>query len=104
MPTDINRAEEVRAIRLTRERVAELLSRYPRMARHEVDEVIEFLRNGRHLEIGLLTSNDRIRPQLDAFMAEHKAHFRVRWLEGATVVAAIAAILAMLWFAWESLA
>lgn len=104
MRTDTNRGEEARAMRLTRERVAELLSRYPRMAKHEVEEVIEFLRYGRHLEIGLLTSNARIRPQLDAFMAEHKAHFRVKWAEGAAVIAAIVAILAMLWFAWEAVA
>ena len=60
--------------------------------------------SGSTLKIGLLTSNDRIRPQLDAFMAEHKAHFRVKWIEGAAVVAAIAAILAMLWYAWEAVA
>lgn len=97
-----HKREEVRALRSTRERVAQLLSRYPRIARHEIDEILTFLRTGRHLEIGLLTSNEGIRPQLDAFMQDHKNEFQLGWAEATVVVSAILAFLAILWFVWEA--
>ena len=71
------RAMEVRALRATRERVAQLLSRYPGISEHDVPEIVEFLRTGRHLDIGLLTADDELRPKLDAFMDEHGSACRV---------------------------
>ena len=87
-----------------RERIADLLSRYPRVSGNEVGEILAFMRTGPHLEIGLLTSNQRLKPNLDSFMADHKSHFRVKWSEGAAVIGGIAALLATLWFLWETLA
>ena len=55
--------EEVRALRSDRERIADLLSRYPRLSHHETGEIVTFLRTGRHLDIGMLTSSERLRPQ-----------------------------------------
>jgi hypothetical protein len=78
-------------------RVSQLLRRYPRITDDETREIVAFMRNGRHLDIGLLTSDDEIRPQLDAFMADHKADFRVRWGEGVAVIGSIAAVLTALW-------
>ena len=96
------RAEEVRAIRSDRIRVSDLLARYPRVSDQETREIVSFLRTGRHLDIGLLTSNDQLRPKLDAFMDEHRAHFQLKWREGATLIGGIVAILAVLWLVWES--
>jgi hypothetical protein len=94
--------EEVRALRADRERVADLLSRYPRVTGDESAEILGFLRTGRHLDVGLLTSNEALKPKLDAFMEDHKSHFQVKWGEGALVVAAIAALIVIFWLVWEA--
>jgi hypothetical protein len=96
--------EEVRALRADRERVSDLLSRYPRVSSEEAGEILTFLRTGRHLDVGLLTSNVALKPKLDAFMEDHKSHFRVKWGEGTLVVAGIAAFIAILWLVLEAFA
>lgn len=93
--------EEVRALRFDRERIAGLLGRYPGINADETDEIVTFLRTGPHLHVGLLTSSDRLRSKLDAFMHEHKAKFSVSFMEGAAVVAVIGLVLFGLWIAWE---
>jgi hypothetical protein len=94
--------EEVRAVRASRERAAQLLARYPEVSDEDRREILQFLKTGRHLDIGLLTSSDRLRPKFDAFMADHKAHFRLRWEEGIALIAGIAALLAIAWLVWEA--
>jgi hypothetical protein len=84
-----------------RERVSGLLSRYPKLSEQEVREILHFLRTGRHLDVGLLTSDEAIRPKLDAFMEEHKSHFRLGFGEGTLVTGAIVALIVLLWIAWE---
>jgi len=96
--------EEVRAIRADRERVADLLSRYPKVTGDESAEILTFLRTGRHLDVGLLTSNEKLKPRLDAFMEDHKHHFRVKWGEATLVIAGIAALIAIFWLVWEAFA
>ena len=86
------------------ERIAELVSRYPGVSDSEAKEIVSFMRNGRHLEIGMLTANDAIRPNLDAFMADHKAEFQVKWWETALVGGGIAAALIAFWLLWEAFA
>jgi hypothetical protein len=84
-----------------RERVSGLLSRYPKLSEQEVREILYFLRTGRHLDVGLLTSDEALRPKLDAFMEEHKSHFRLGFGEGTLVTGAIVALIVLLWIAWE---
>lgn len=96
--------EEARALRSERNRISDLLSRYPRLSSAESGEVITFLRTARHLDVGLLTSDEKLRPKLDAFMEEHRAHFRVTWTEAVRVIATMIAILAILWLVWEAFA
>lgn len=86
---------------ITRERVAALLGRYPDVSKDENRAILEFMKNGRHLEIGLLTSNESLRPRLDAFMEDHKRHFGVSFGEVAAIVAMIAAFLLAAWLFWE---
>jgi hypothetical protein len=95
--------EEARAIRLTPEEVADLLSRYPHVSASEAKLILTFLRSGRHLDVGMLTADDGLKPQLDSFMADHARHFRVGFGEGAAVVAGIAALLALCWLVWEAI-
>lgn len=85
------------------ERVADLLSRYPGVTEAEAQEIVTFIRNGRHLDIALLTANDAIGPNLDAFRQDHEADFRVKWREGAGVTGAILIMIA-LWLIFEMLA
>jgi len=96
--------EEVRALRADRERVTDLLTRYPRVSSEEAGEILTFLRTGRHLDVGLLTSNVALRPNLDAFMEDHKSHFQVKWGETTLVVAGLAALVAILWLVVEAFA
>ena len=62
-----------------RERASELLARYPRLSRDEVGEILCFVRTGRHLDIGLLSRDERLRPKLDSFIKDHQADLRVNW-------------------------
>jgi hypothetical protein len=87
-----------------RERASELLARYPRVSEDEAGEILQFLRAGRHLDIGLLSSDDRLRPKLDSFMHDHKAHFRVSWREVVAVLAGIVVMLITAWLIWAAFA
>jgi hypothetical protein len=95
------RHEEARALRLTRQQVADLLYRYPRVSDTEAKLILTFLRDGRHLDIGMLTADESLRPHLDRFMGDHASHFRVSMGEGAAVVAAIVGFLMICWLLWE---
>jgi hypothetical protein len=86
---------------ITRERVAALLGRYPDVSKDENRAILDFMKAGRHLDIGLLTSNESLRPKLDAFMEDHKKHFRVSFGEAAAVIAMIAAFVLVVWLSWE---
>src|SRR4051794_21729988 len=86
----------------SRERVAELLHRYPDVSSDDTAPILRFLRNGRHLDVGLLTSDMKLKPKLDRFMADHSRHFRVSFTEGAAVLAAIAAFIGLCWLIWEA--
>ena len=94
---------EVRAARSTRDRVAELLEHYPHVSDKDRKEILQFMKEGRHLEIGLLTANDNVRPQLDAFMDDHKRHFRVGAAEVIRLLAVLAAAALVCLLLWELL-
>lgn len=85
----------------SRARVAELLARYPHVSKADKRKILGFMRTGRNLDIALLTSSERLRPNLDAFMKDHEKHFRVSVGEAVTVVALIAAFLLTCWLFWE---
>lgn len=88
--------------RLSRAEVADLLLRYPKVSDLEVRQILNFLSSGRHLEVGLLTSNDRIGAKLDAFFDDHKARLRLKWDEGAAAIGGIAALFVIVWLIWEA--
>ena len=70
-----SRLKAVRDVRSRRDRVADLVGRYPDISERDRREIIAFMRNGRHLDIGLLTANEKIRSKLDRFMHDHRSHF-----------------------------
>jgi hypothetical protein len=96
------RHEQVRALRATRQQAADLLARYPDVSEAEAKQILAFLRHGRHLDVGMLTADERLKPQLDLFTADHAKHLRVGVIEGATVVGAIVGFLALCWLVWEA--
>jgi hypothetical protein len=55
------------------DRMAELLRRYPDVDRDERAELLAFLRDGRHLEIGLVGARDGLAPQVARFRRDHRA-------------------------------
>jgi len=97
------RHEDVRAVRHARHDISSLLSRYPRVSGAETRRIIAFLRDGRHLDIGILTADEALKPQLDRFMADHAGHFRLGLRDTAKALAVIAAILAFCWLLWEAI-
>ena len=93
--------EEVRAVRSTRDRVARLLSQYPQVSDKDRREILQFMKEARHLEVGLLTSNDNVRPQLDAFMEDHKSHFRLGVSDVLRALTLISVVFLLCWVVWE---
>ena len=86
-----------------REQIAAMLSRYPNVSPEETAAIIEFLRRGRHIDVGMLTADETLKPKIDAFMHDHEAEFGVKAWEAAAVIGAIAAFLIAAWLAWEAL-
>jgi hypothetical protein len=93
--------DQVRVARSSRERVSKLLTHYPDVSDRDRKEILAFMRKGRHLDIGLLTANDSLRPQLDAFMADHKRHFQIDVFDVVRVLAVIGAAVIACWVLWE---
>jgi hypothetical protein len=96
------RREEVRALRATRQDIAELVRRYPHVSDAEARQIVTFLRTGRHLDVGMLAGDDTLKPQLDRFMTDHAKDLRVGFWEGSAVIATIAGFLGLCWLVWEA--
>ena len=87
---------------LTREQASDLIARYPHVTDAEAKLILTFLRKGRHLDLGILSADERLKPQLDSFTADHARHLRVGIGEASALVAAIAGFLALCWLVWEA--
>jgi hypothetical protein len=96
--------EHAREMRFSRDRIATLLGRYPNVSDEEREEILAFMKEGRHLEIGLLTSNGKVRPQLDAFMEEHKRHFRIGAADLTKLFVVFAILATVSWLVWGLIA
>jgi hypothetical protein len=100
MRTAQHRREEARAVRASRARTAELLGHYPHLSDADRREILAFLQTARHLDIGLLSANDNLRGNLDAFMDDHRTELGVTPREAFTAVALIAGFLFACWLLW----
>jgi hypothetical protein len=87
---------------LTREQAADLLARYPHVSDAEAKLILTFLRKGRHLDLGILTADQTLKPQLDSFTADHAKELRVGIGEASAVAAAILGLLGLCWLVWEA--
>jgi len=99
-----SRREEVRAVRTSRDRTAELLGDYPQLSEADRREILEFLQTARHLDIGLLSANDEVAPKLDAFMADHRTELGVSGRDALRAVTMIVGFLFACWLLWTLLA
>ena len=88
--------------RARRERVEELLARYPGLTDPELHEVLLFLRKGKALEIGFLTSNEAIRPQLERFRADHARDLSLGKRELVVVGIVVLILLAAVVLLWNA--
>ena len=90
--------DNARTVRLDRARVSSLLARYPHLGAREKNEILTFLKTGRHIEIGLLMADKKMQPSLDRFMADHDEHFPPRLHPGVAIAFAVALTVALLGF------
>ena len=83
-----------------RARVSDLLERYPDITEPERAEIIRFLKKAPALDVGLLSANETIRPQLTQFKLDHEKEVGVG-LVGLAMAAVIVLILALFtYFLW----
>lgn len=68
-------------------RAEDIFRRYPDISRAEIDEANMFLKNGRHIDIGLVTGNPEIKANVDAFRQEHRRALSLGWGEMALFTA-----------------
>ena len=90
------------ADRAQRDRVEALLARYPGLTDPEIHEILLFLRKGKALEIGFLTSNEALKPQLDRFRADQARDLSIGKRELAIVGLAMLVILAAVAMLWNA--
>lgn len=84
-----------------RDRIMHLIARYPHLSSAEADEITQYIKSARYVEIGRLTADDSIRGNLEAFFRSHKNELRMsrtEWLVGATLMAAF---LLLCWVIWQ---
>ena len=86
---------------LTREQAADLLARYPRVSDSEAKAIVAFLRKGRHLDVGMLTGDEALKPQLDSFMNDHGKELRLGLGEATAAIVGIGGLLFLCSLIWE---
>lgn len=84
-----------------RQRIEELLRRYPGTSDAETAEIRHFLATGSHLDVGLVSGSDEFREKVSAFKKQHRQHFRLKAHEVLMFLVAIAGPIGAL--AWRYL-
>ena len=83
-------------------RMEVLLRRYPGLTDDEMHELLHFVRKGPALELGLLTGNEELKPQLDRFRADHQGSFAIGRKEIAVIAALVAVIVLAIVLLWDA--
>lgn len=84
------------------EHIQDLLSRYPEIGDAEKEQILHYLKKGPPLDTALLTTVERIRPQLARFREDHHRHFAAGAKEYAMVAILVAAMVALFVFLWDA--
>ena len=88
-------------VRCSPARVAKLLARYPEVSDRERREILAFIRNGTTPRIGVVSASDELRPQLDAFIKDHKVHLQISLAHIVRLMAVLMAAMMVCWLLWE---
>ena len=64
-----------------RDRIEQLLRKYPDTSEDEVAEIRHFLATGNHLDVGLVAGSDQLKEKVQRFRKEHRQHFRLKFRE-----------------------
>lgn len=89
-------------MQLDQERVSGLLARYPDVSGDEAHAILTFLQTGRYFDVGLLTSNARLKPNLDAFLRDHRGHFEAVPGRAEAIVGVVTLSLFIFWAIWTA--
>ncbi len=72
-----------------RQRIEELLRRYPSIRESETEEIVRFLATGPHLDVGLIAGSDEFADKVRALRKRHKKHFQLHFHEALLFVVAV---------------
>jgi len=95
--------EATQPARLEQERASDLLERYPDVTGEEAGAILNFLQTGDYFDVGLLTSNARLKPKLDAFLKDHRDHFDAEPGRAEAVIGLAVLFLFVAWAVWAVL-
>ena len=84
-----------------RERIVQMIARYPHISGAEAAEIMRYLRNARYLEIARLTSDESVRRQLDHFIHNHKHEIQGSAFDWIAAIALAIGFVASLWLLWS---
>lgn len=79
--------------------IEELLRNYPHTSEAEAAEILEFLRYGKHMDVGLVSGSDEFRQKVALIRRDNQKVFRVSFVEGAAfALLIIVPMAAIIWF------
>ena len=84
-----------------RAHVGDLLRRYPGISAGEAAEIIRFIKKGPVMEVGLLTADEELRPQLQRFRSDHASEFSLGIKEYAIILLIVAGAIGLCFFLWD---
>lgn len=85
-----------------RQHVAGLLDRYPNITTAQDAEVVRFLKKGPPVQVGLLRSDESIRPKLEAFERDHPKEFSLGMKDMLIVALIVGATMLVMIMLWDS--
>ncbi|MDQ8756828.1 hypothetical protein RCO27_11375 [Sphingosinicella sp. LHD-64] len=83
-------------------RMEALLRRYPGLTDDETHALLQFVRNGPALELGLISGKDDLKPQLDRFRADHAKALSIGMREIAIIAALVIAVVVAVVLLWDA--
>ena len=98
MPTQVH--ERSRPPSETTVKAEALLMRYPNLSETELATLINLFPNIRILDLGLMTSDDRLAPKLDAFRRDHRKQLKTPISSVIAFLAVPAIVIVVLLLGW----
>lgn len=74
--------------RQLRQEMEDILRRYPNISEEDTATVLNFLRTGTHMDVGLVAGSDELKDKVRAFRKQHRRKLGLKWHEILLFVAA----------------